>query len=186
MHWASTFNQLHEAAVIKEMASPPSASAASPGPDIIKSVAEKAKKELSRLQVLPPSSHKWTWGEQLTESDILSLSQTVEGQQQVSHSGYQLSLRLGQPAGQDSPYPSMPKSLKDSNPNNLLPHSSTPPDYLFPSLSYFESHDNLVYNPLGKLHKEYITRADNDHTLSMAGLAPHLANSANAYHLAKE
>ena len=110
----------------------------------------------------------------------------VEGQRQVSHSGYQLSLRPGQPAGQDSPYLSMPKSLKDSDPDNLPACSSTHPDYSFPGLSYFESHDHLVYDPLGKLHKEYITRTDNNHTLSMAGLAPHSANSANAYHLAEE
>ena len=110
----------------------------------------------------------------------------VEGQRQVSHLGYQLSLRPGQPAGQDSPYPSMPKYLKDNVPDNLTACSSTPPDYSFPSLSYFESHDHLVYNPLGKLHKEYITTADNERMLSMAGSAPHSANSANAYHLAEE
>ncbi len=35
----------------------------------------KADAVRQRLQVLPPSSYKWTWGEDLTEAEVLSLCQ---------------------------------------------------------------------------------------------------------------
>ena len=73
---ASTFHVLHEVAVIKEMASPSSASASSLGQGSISSVTEKAKIELDRLCSLPSTLYKWTWGEKLTEGQC-SLSWPV-------------------------------------------------------------------------------------------------------------
>ena len=72
---ASTFNLLHEAAVIKEcgpLTQPPRGNKG----EHAKAVQEKAQEELLYLQVLPPSSHKWTWGEQLTKADVLGLARS--------------------------------------------------------------------------------------------------------------
>lgn len=67
MRRASTFNLLHEAVVIKEMANPMAdKQSALPKGNIIESVTEKAKRELVRLKSLPYTSYKWTWGEKLT------------------------------------------------------------------------------------------------------------------------
>ena len=79
MRQASTFNLLHEAAVIKEMAGSSSAlpTFRKAGKLLAKSalpkaslVIEMAKRELIHLQVLPPTSHKWMWGEQLTKAKV--------------------------------------------------------------------------------------------------------------------
>jgi hypothetical protein len=70
MHQALTFNLLYEAAVIKEgglATRPPRGNKG----ERAKAVEDTAREELQHLEVLPPSSHKWTWGEQLTKADVL-------------------------------------------------------------------------------------------------------------------
>jgi hypothetical protein len=72
MRWASTFNLLYEAAVVKE-GGPLPCPQGNKG-DRERAVAERAREELQQLQELPPSLHKWTWGERLTEADVLGLA----------------------------------------------------------------------------------------------------------------
>jgi hypothetical protein len=74
MRRASTFNLLYEAAVTKEggpATRPPQGNKG----ERAKAVEDTAREELQRLEVLPPSSHKWTWGEKLTKADVLGLGQ---------------------------------------------------------------------------------------------------------------
>ena len=148
MHWASTFHMLHEVAVIKEMAGPSSPLASSLGQGSISSVTEKAKIELDQLHSLPSTSNKWTWGEKLTEADVLSLGRSASQPQPTSRFGYNKSLRHGKQARQDSPFPSMPTTHShwDDMPADL----SGLPNYLFSDLSYFKNNDQLIYDPLGK------------------------------------
>jgi hypothetical protein len=70
MRRASTFNLLYKAAVIKEggpATRPPQGNKG----ERAKAVEDTAQEELQHLEALPPSSHKWTWGEQLTKADVL-------------------------------------------------------------------------------------------------------------------
>src|SRR5580692_3983498 len=71
---ASTFNQLHKAAISKEterILAPAKAKVA----HRIAEVHRKASSDLKQLEELPISSYKWTWGETLTEDDVLRLCQ---------------------------------------------------------------------------------------------------------------
>jgi len=83
MRRASTFNLLYEAAVIKECGPSTKPPRGNKG-ERAKAVGDKAREELQRLQALPPSSHKWTWGEQLTKADVLGPGQGK------FHSGYDI------------------------------------------------------------------------------------------------
>ncbi|KAM6489981.1 hypothetical protein JOM56_014560 [Amanita muscaria] len=84
------FYQLHERSLIRELnsasaVSPASANASGSGPagcptrstsrEVRKSqqIEEKAKDELARLKAFPLTSHKWVWGIDLTEEDILDM-----------------------------------------------------------------------------------------------------------------
>jgi len=165
MRRASTFNLLHEAAVIKEMAAPSSAQPPSH---------------------LPPTSYKWTWGEQLTETDVRALGRSVTQQQRVSHTGYNLSMNPGQ-LGQGSSDPSMPRY--HGNNDEVLSQESAPPNASGTSLSYFKNHDHLTYDPLGK-NLEMMKRIDvqvmpvdasPDQTVPSA---PKMAETANAIDIA--
>jgi len=74
MRRTATFHLLHEAALLKETAgtlTPTLATATTTQRSAM--VHDEALTELRRLQALPPSSHKWTWGEQLTEQEVLCL-----------------------------------------------------------------------------------------------------------------
>ena len=62
-----------------------------------------ASAELERLQNLPPGSHKWTWGPQLTEAEAIGLLPAYEPV--PPHSGYDVSL----PTGGFMPFPSSPR-----------------------------------------------------------------------------
>lgn len=148
MRRASTFNLLHEAAVIKEMGVS-SASSETRIVDDAKSVAEKAQQELKRLQALPPTSHKWTWGESLSTADVLALARSGSRPKNRLHSGYDLSLKDGSQDGEVSSDRSMPKTLPMLNAWESASQVHLP-DNTFPALTYFEKNKNLIYNPLGK------------------------------------
>ncbi|KAF8964534.1 hypothetical protein BDZ97DRAFT_1918966 [Flammula alnicola] len=116
MRKAQSLHVLHEQSLFKELGSAP-ASAAGPGPAVepllkllsqpasgsrgdapavsinrkSKAVAAQARSELQRLTSLPPSSLKWVWGADLTEEEVLMLTNS-KGKQ---HSGYNESLPLG-------------------------------------------------------------------------------------------
>ena len=61
------------------------------------------------MQALPPSSHKWTWGEQLTKADILGLARSGTRPGKF-HSSYNISLKGGKNSDEDSFAPSLPAS----------------------------------------------------------------------------
>jgi hypothetical protein len=90
---ASTFNLLHKVAVIKECG-PSTWSPQGNKGERAKGVQEKAQEELQCLQALPPSSHKWTLGEQLMKADILGLARSGTWPAKI-HSGYDVSLKGG-------------------------------------------------------------------------------------------
>jgi hypothetical protein len=153
MRRASTFNLLHEAVVIKEMDDPmgdkSSASSALLSPNVIKNVGQTAKRELARLQSLPTSSHKWTWGEKLSEAEVLALRRSGTRPNERMHSGYDLSLIHGKDTGVASPLPSMPSSINEQQ-NVGLNSTMAMPDYNFPDVAYFKRKQNMLYDPLGK------------------------------------
>ena len=146
MRRASTFNLLHEAAVIKEMTT--SATSATSARPRAESVAVKAKRELIRLQALPTTSYKWTWGERLTDAEVLALHRSGTRPRQM-HSGYDTSLRDGNLGTESSAPPSMPASI-DVPSNQHADSSASLPDYQFPAIPFFVKEKNLSYDPLGK------------------------------------
>jgi len=97
---ASTFNLLYEAAIIKECGPSTKLPRGNKG-ERAKVVGDKAREELQRLQALPPSSHKWTWGEQLTKADVLGLARSGTRPGKF-HSSYDISLKGGKNSGEDS------------------------------------------------------------------------------------
>jgi hypothetical protein len=102
---ASTFNLLHEAAVLKETAGVRPLAKAETAIHIA-AVIRNASSELKRLQDFPVSSYKWSWGETLIEKDVLNLRRTGTQPGCVQHSGYDLSLGDGRMLGEDSSGPS--------------------------------------------------------------------------------
>ena len=152
MRRASTFNLLYEAAVVKETADSISATVPKRKRERIAFVAENAKNDLLRLQALPPSSHKWTWGEGFSEEEVLGLGRSGTNPKINFHSGYDKSLRPGNMPADNSSPPSMPKSLESSKQINVP--SENLPDYTFPEIKYFKEKQNLFYDPLGKRKAE--------------------------------
>jgi hypothetical protein len=154
MRRASTFNLLHEAALIKELnqipETPDSSSSSSKSRNIVESWAETARKNLERLRPLPENSYKWTWGEDLTKDEVLALRRSGTKPMDKMHSGYDLSLKQGVENGVHSAIPSMPKSVDEQK--NVPPHP-TLPDYVAPDLPYFKKRQNLLYDPLGKARR---------------------------------
>jgi len=74
MQRTATFHLFHEAALLKETAGTPTPTLATATTTQCSAmVHDEALTELCHLQALPPSSHKWTWGEQLTEQEVLRL-----------------------------------------------------------------------------------------------------------------
>lgn len=102
---ASTFNLLHEAAIAKESADVP-LPAPAPASHHIAEVIRNASSELERLKGLPASSYKWTWGETLTEGEVLKLRRPGTRPGRQPHSGYDITLPDGRPAGEYSDNPS--------------------------------------------------------------------------------
>ena len=141
---ASTFNLLHEAAIMKESADLAPPAQLSERQNIIK-VHQNATLELNRLKDLPASSYKWTWGESLTEDDVLDLRRTGIRPGPLPHSGYDISLAEGRLGGQESPNPSKDfSSMEREDPadENVIP----PTAHLFPK--YFSQIDHRhVYDP---------------------------------------
>jgi len=156
MRRASTFNLLHEAAVIKDVADVAGSPSATPviSPDsvaeTVNSVAEIARKNLARLQSLPPSSHKWTWGERLSEKEVLDLGRSGTRPKKNMHSGYDVSLIDGKRYGEDSSIPSMPKSSDIINNSGAQSIDIIPELTTHISIPYFENKQFTSYDPLGK------------------------------------
>jgi hypothetical protein len=121
---AQGFFLLHDAVVQKEMRDIGTETVSTPGPQHkgptkldgvnvhrkSQRAHATAKAELERLQRLPPSSHKWTWGPQLTEAEAIALL-TPPGEPIPPHSGYDVSLPSGG-------WMRFPESLAPSMPNN--------------------------------------------------------------------
>jgi hypothetical protein len=150
MHRASTFHSLHEAAVIKETAAtssgmPSGGAGLSSGIELVRSLAEE---EFKRLTNLPPASHKWTWGESLTTSDVQALHRpgTKPGKG-VLHSGYDAPLKDGKRAFEDTPPPSMPETEQDGV---MADEAQAPPDNTVGINPNLEKMRSRVYDPLGK------------------------------------
>ncbi|KAF8815457.1 hypothetical protein BYT27DRAFT_7249120 [Phlegmacium glaucopus] len=126
MHQASTFHQLHEAALIKETTGMTPAPAS-----------------------LPPTSYRWTWGEELTEDDVLALRRPGTRICQALHSGYDLSLREGWLTGEQSPAPStvISHGCHEDLPAQV---SSHPPHTELTYMPYLANFGQLVYDPLSR------------------------------------
>jgi len=106
MWCAAGFHTLHQMAILKELDSeniphsvpfpsmtrPLGTTARKRAADII---ATRAKTDLERLMALPPASHKWTWGVNLTEAEVLSIEHMRYKARRNSHSEYNLSLPNG-------------------------------------------------------------------------------------------
>lgn len=107
MHRTSIFNLLYKAALRKETEIHSASTSQSDKKDLIKSAAKQAEADLKRLQRLPPASHKWTWDENLTKSEVLALRRTGTWPGRRSHSGYNVSLKDGKQTGDYSNYPSI-------------------------------------------------------------------------------
>ncbi|KAF8804832.1 hypothetical protein BYT27DRAFT_7258861 [Phlegmacium glaucopus] len=149
LRWASTFHLLQEAALMKETSgcAPPASGTTAYQ---IENVAWKASSELSRLQSMPATSYKWTWGETLTKKEVLALCQTGTQPGAVPHSGYDLSLVEGRMLGEytvDSP--SHPTSY-GQNENVPTEAVFVPPNSELGIPACLSRHGCLSYNPLGR------------------------------------
>jgi hypothetical protein len=58
-------------------------------------LAAHAQAELEHIKSLPPTSHKWTWGVDITENNVLASNQKTKGKGKSHHSGYVWSLPHG-------------------------------------------------------------------------------------------
>jgi len=106
MQRVAGFHTLHQMAILKELDSeniphsvpflsitrPSGTTAQKSAADII---ATRAKTDLEHLMALPPASHKWTWGIDLTEAEVLSIEHMRYKARRNSHSEYNLSLPNG-------------------------------------------------------------------------------------------
>jgi hypothetical protein len=132
MHRASTFHQLHEAVVIKETADPSSATNVNPSAEM----------------ELPSASHKWTWGERLTKTEVLEMK-GPQKKTQKCHSGYNLDLKDGKRSYDDTPPPSMPETLQDDRGASAIDEQALPDNNVRAILD-FEKMRDLIFDPLGK------------------------------------
>ena len=143
----STFNLLYEAAVLKETAgvSPPANVSTVKH---ISDVRNHAASELNRLDKMPATSYKWTWGESLTEEDIINLRRPGTKPGPGPHSGYDVSLVQGKMEGDYSDGPS--SSFSSNNLNEELPGEALfiPPATDLQLPVYFSKRDIRKYNPL--------------------------------------
>src|SRR6202142_3076604 len=140
---AAGFQRVHELALLKEpqaerAASNDSGRVEGPKKTAIKKrselVAARAQAELERLRSLPPSSHKWTWGVDITEKDVLG---TGKGKGKA-HSGYVISLEDGPMGGKE--WSSTPSSV----PTRSVTYSEAPPVTGIDAAMYYtgSSHSN--------------------------------------------
>jgi hypothetical protein len=159
MRRASTFSILHEASMLKETGhiSLPEEGKEKKGKGKWKTrlddtarritiVRENALSDLERLKNLPASSYKWTWGEKLTEEEVLNVRRSGTNPGRVPHSAYDISLEEGKLNGVYSDGPSGHNSFTgkyDSLPEMFIP----PTDLYFPD--YFSNPEyRLVSNPI--------------------------------------
>ncbi|KAF8805304.1 hypothetical protein BYT27DRAFT_7213234 [Phlegmacium glaucopus] len=145
---ASTFHLLHEAAVLKETAGC-SAPASATTAQHIGNVARTASSELTRLQSLPASSYKWTWGETLTKAEVLALRQTGTRPGARPHSGYDLSLVEGKMPGDYTEDLPSPPTSHGRNEDLATEAGVAPPITDLSIPPYLLQHDRVSYNPLG-------------------------------------
>ena len=140
---AAGFQRVHELALLKEpqaerAASNDSGRVEGPKKTAIKKrselVAARAQAELERLRSLPPSSHKWTWGVDITEKDVLG---TGKGKGKA-HSGYVVSLEDGPMGGKE--WSSTPSSVLTRS----VTYSEAPPVTGIDAAMYYtgSSHSN--------------------------------------------
>lgn len=146
---ASTFYHLNEAAILKESAAEDSdLDPKGPTAPRITEVVRNAESEFNRLKNLPESSYKWTWGETLTEKDILNLrSLSYPPRKILLHSGYDADMITGV---QDGEYSEWPSTIGVSGQrDDVGPEVSfIPPSADLPLPEYFTNHeDRLIYNP---------------------------------------
>ena len=118
------FYQLHEKVNLKEMSSE-SLTVEGTGlgtrpTRMSRRVSQIAADDLERFRDMP-SSHKWTWGEALTEQDILGLQHVSK---QREHTGYDTSLPLGLLPGE--------YSATHTTPSTSAHFSIIPPDPQLP------------------------------------------------------
>jgi len=96
-------------------------------------VCEDAHKELERLRAMPTGSHKWTWGETLTQDEVRSLRHVSKKR---VRSGYNTTVKPGIHDGEWSPQDSAPTTTSTKH-HSLLsadPHRPPPPTSLnFPA-----------------------------------------------------
>lgn len=147
MRRASIFNELHDAAVLKETATtetsvPTTSFPVSPTPA---SITSTAREELHRLRNLPISSYKWTWGINLTEADVLDMRRRGRNQPKTTQSGYDLSLTDDRPVVDDSTHfdPSAPDIF-----DNLSAEVTRPAPLLKSDKKIFAKRSGGQYDPL--------------------------------------
>ncbi|KAF8814635.1 hypothetical protein BYT27DRAFT_7081820, partial [Phlegmacium glaucopus] len=155
---ASTFHLLHEAALCKETAGSPTpviwyefnlSPALAPTAHYIAAVAKNAKSELNRLMDLPASSYKWTWGETLTEADVLALCRTGTRPGPGPHSGYDVSLVEGRMFGDYTVDPPTVPTSHGQHDDVPAEASLAPPTTDLAIPTYFSRANWLSYDPLG-------------------------------------
>ena len=151
MRRASMFHLLHQAAVIKDVGPAlPMAAFPRTKADRVGAVADRALSDLQKMQALPLSSYKWTWGEDLTEAEVLALCRTGTRPGNKPHSGNDISLRDGKLSGEYSldhqhTLPASSESCDDVSDNVLL----VPPPTSLPEQAYFANYGHLRYDPFG-------------------------------------
>ena len=107
-----------------------------------------AQKALERLKNMPPTSYKWTWGEALTQDEVLDPGGRPSHR---VHSGYNVSLREGQIHGIPSSTNTAPMGLAKYS--ILHPNSNIPPHQPPNALQSFLGNPNhclpycQVWNP---------------------------------------
>ena len=94
IHRASTFNMLHEAAILKETTG--TSSLKGKLAEQISLVMKNASLELNQLKELPVLLYKWTWGEALMKDKVIKLCWVGTKPGCVQHSGYNISLKGSQ------------------------------------------------------------------------------------------
>ena len=131
IHQASTFHQLHEAALLKETDASAATATAPPTGSLpahthaSQYIATAAATNLTRLQQLPPSAYKWAWGMQLTAAEVLGLCHRGTWLGPAPHTVYDISLAEGRlPAGEGW---DMPSSILSGRHEDVPADVSLPP-----------------------------------------------------------
>src|SRR5271155_3565719 len=108
----------------------------------------KVSSDLKRLEELPVSSYKWTWGETLTEDDVLGLRRIGTRPGRVPHSGYDISLAEGRQGREDSEGANTVESSLGQHDEIPAEANISPPSTDLHLPQYLSQADHrLVYNP---------------------------------------